>query len=156
MSKEFIESNLSEIINNKKWDFPINAALASAWLIANKKGINIKVLDVRGKTSLTDVFVMASAVNPTQAQSMAEEIVKFLSKFKFKPLSKEGLSESDWTLIDYGDFIVHIFLENSRELYNLDIVWSSAEKVEIPQEFYFDNKNMIEEPSEKSSSSDYF
>ena len=112
-------------------------AMASAWILGNLKGINLKVLNVSESNSLTDFYILASATNPIQAKSMADEIVYQLKQHGLETRSKEGFNDSDWVLIDLGDIIVHIFLEASRSLYDLEGLWKGSENVSIPQDYYF-------------------
>ena len=72
MSKEYIEKHVNEIMGDKSITFPKTMAMASAWILGNLKGVNLKVLDVSRSSSLSDYFVLCSASNLTQAQSMAD------------------------------------------------------------------------------------
>lgn len=137
---EFINKNVDEIADNKELDFPLNIAMASAWILGNFKGINLKVLDMRKTTSLADYFVLASATNSSMANAMSDEIGKQMKRKGQTIISKEGLHQStDWILIDAGDIIVHIFDESSREAYDIDNLWS-VPSVEIPNEYYYSDE----------------
>lgn len=128
-------------MNDSSYEYPKNMAMASAWILGNLKGVNLKVLDVSSTSSLSDYFVICSATNPTQAQSMGQEVLTQLKRHDHQALSKEGWSaDSDWMLLDMGDIIVHIFLETSRNVYDLDNLWTEAKTVEIPQEYYFSDE----------------
>lgn len=134
---EFISKNVDEIADNKNLEFPENIAMASAWILGNFKGINLKVLDMRKTTSLADYFVIASATNSSQANAMADEISKQMKRKGQTVISKEGLNQpNDWILIDLGDIIVHVFDESAREAYNIDNLWS-VPTLEIPNEYYY-------------------
>jgi len=154
MSNEFVSQEVNKIINDKDLEFPKNIAMAAAWILGNKKGINLKVLDVKGKSSLSDYFILASAQNPVQAQAMADEILTQLKSHGTKSISNEGMhGESDWILLDLGDILVHIFLEISRGIYDLDSLWAESTQVEIPQSYYFsapENEEQIAEEPDKS------
>jgi len=153
MSKEYIEKNVNEIMEDKNFDFPKNMAMASAWVLGNLKGVNLKVMDTSETSSLSDYFVLCSATNITQAQSMAEDVLVQLKRHGYQAISKEGwAADSDWILLDMGDIIVHIFLENSRTVYDLDNLWNEAKPVEIPQEYYFSS----EEAEAAIDDKDYF
>jgi ribosome-associated protein len=153
MSKEYIEKHVNEIMEDKEIGFPKNMAMASAWVLGNLKGVNLKVMDTSKTSSLSDYFVLCSATNITQAQSMAEEVLVQLKRHGYQALSKEGWAvDSDWILLDMGDIIVHIFLENSRTVYDLDNLWLEAKPVEIPQEYYFSS----EEAEAALDDKDYF
>jgi len=153
MSKNYIQQEVDKIVSDKSFDYPLNMAMASAWIIGNLKGVNLKILNVHGKNALSDYFVIASAQNPIQSQSMANEIAGQLKRNGLKIKSIEGGRESDWILIDCGDIIVHIFLESAREVYELDQLWKDASHIEIPQSYYYSSDR--EEHLEQSTK-DYF
>ena len=136
MSNEYIVKNVDEITANSSFEFPLNMGMASAWVLGNFKGINLKVIDTRKVSSLADYYVLASASNTTQASSMADQVVQQMKRKDMKVVSKEGYHENaDWILIDMGDFLVHIFQETSRGVYDIDGLWD-APQVEIPNEYY--------------------
>lgn len=138
MASEFVNNEVDKILNDKKYPYPLNIAMASTWLLGNLKGVNLKVLDVAKQSSLADFFVLGSATNSTQAQSMAEEIIFQMKRAGHNIVSREGLAAgADWILLDVGDIIVHVFLESSRDAYNLDGLWCDAKHMPIPQDYYF-------------------
>ena len=147
MSAEYINAEVDKIINDKSFEYPQNLAMTAAWIMGNFKGLNLKVLDTSKRSSLADFFIMGSATNMTQAKSMADEICSQLRRHEVNVLSKEGLGEAEWTLLDLGDIIVHIFLDNTRTNYNLDELWQDAPQIKIPNEYYF------EEPTEDDDDS---
>ena len=148
MSKEFVQKEVNKIID--EFESPKNMAMASAWILGNLKGTNLKILDVSKTSGLADYFVMASAQNPIQAQSMVEEVAFQAKRLKQTVLSIEGKGGSDWILLDLGDIIVHIFIESVRDIYDLDQLYGEAPIVEIPQEYYFSS------PEEESKEEGYF
>ncbi|MDC1175110.1 ribosome silencing factor [Bacteriovoracaceae bacterium] len=137
MSKAYINAQVDEIVKNKEFEFPKNLAMATAWILGNLKGINLKVFDVSGTSSLSDYYVVASAGNPTQANAMADTVTEELKRNGSKIISKEGLKHSDWILIDSGDLIVHIFLDTAREVYGVEELWREGKPISIPQDYYF-------------------
>lgn len=141
MSREFVDAEIEKIVNDKELSYPKNMAMASAWILGNLKGINLKVFDVSHTSSLSDFYVLASASNTTQASSMAEDITRVLKKHGMTILSKEGTNGSDWILLDAGDIIVHIFLDSAREVYGLEELWKEAKPVGIPQDYYFSSED---------------
>lgn len=147
MSAEYTQAEVDKIVGDKTFSYPLNLAMASAWVMGNLKGLNLKVLDTTKRSSLADYFIMGSASNMTQAKAMADEIVVQLKRHDVKVLSKEGLGGSDWILLDLGDIICHIFLDNTRTNYNLDELWEDSPQMPIPNEYYF------EEPVEGSDDS---
>ncbi len=137
MSNEYINNEVDKIVADKNMPEPQNLAMACAWVLGNLKGVNLKVLEVGAKSSLADYFVLASATNPVQASSMADEIIGQLKRKGLTCKSKEGSQGADWILLDYGNLIVHIFLESSRPVYNLDGLWTDAKSIVIPHSYYF-------------------
>ena len=150
MSKEFIKKEIDQIINDQNHPYPQNLALACAWILGNLKGINLKILDVKEISSLADYFIIGSATNSKQAQAMADEIISQLKRSGQKIISSEGLNNSDWVLIDIGDVLVHIFLETSRENYDIDSLWPNAQTVKIPTSYYLSSPEETTEEIEKS------
>jgi ribosome-associated protein len=150
MSNEHIDKNVNEIFNNKEFNFPLNSAMAAAWILGNLKGINLKIYDVRKISSLGDYYVMGSATNIRQAHAMAEMIGAQLKKHNMKIISTEGKADSDWILLDLGDILVHIFLEVSRGNYNLESLWDEAIPVEIPSSYYFSGDDTESNDDEKN------
>ena len=96
-----------------------------------KKAIDLLVLRLSAITEFTDYFIICSGNSTRQTQSIADEIVEQLKKFKIRPLQTEGYNTAQWILIDYGIFVVHIFTEESRQFYDLERLWRDAERVEI-------------------------
>ena len=95
-----------------------------------KKALDTVVLDLRSITSFTEFFVITSGTNQRQVQAIADEILEQLKKKKkAKAIRVEGYSGAEWVLLDYGDFIVHIFNEKSRTFYDLERLWRDAKRV---------------------------
>lgn len=97
------------------------------------KGIEIKVLDVRGKTSVTDILVIAAGGSSRQIRALANNVQEMVKARGVIPLSSEGTHESGWILIDLGDVVVHVMLRETRDFYNLEKLWGEdapAEDVE--------------------------
>ena len=155
MSREFVNKEFDAIMNNETYGYPQNLAMSSAWIMGNLKGLNLKVLKMGEGHSLTDFFVIGSAQNSVQAKSMAEEISFQLKRHKAEIISKEGDNNSDWILIDFGDIIVHIFIEHVRSTYDIESLWKESTEIEIPQEFYF-SSDESQDSTYKTSSEDYF
>ena len=108
-------------------------ALVCANQVLDKKAFNVRILDVRKLSSLTDFIVIASGNSDRQVQAAAESVHLCLKKeYATRPLGIEGMKEGRWVLIDYGDVMVHIFHEPTRVFYDLDGLWSDAQEVEFP------------------------
>jgi ribosome-associated protein len=101
-----------------------------AELIFNKKGYDVKILDLRELTTLADYFIICSADSDVQVKSIATEIDKTLRDEGIKNWHKEGLKSLSWVLLDYVDVVVHIFKKEVREFYNLEKLWGDAPLIE--------------------------
>ena len=156
MNLSFVDKEIGKIIKNKKFPYPLNIAMATAWLLGNQKGESLKVLDVNKISSLADYFIIASATNTTQAKSMADNISVQLKKHGFCARSIEGLNESDWVLLDFGDIIVHVFVSSAREVYDLDDVWKEAKRIDIPVDYYYSTPTEDKKTDEEQSDKNYF
>ena len=102
-----------------------------AELIFNKKGYNVKILDLKEVATFTDYFVICSADSDTQVKAIADEIDKSLRDSGLKSWHKEGYRALNWVLIDYVDVVVHVFKKDMREFYNLEKLWGDAPVIEI-------------------------
>jgi len=104
----------------------------------DKKAENPVVIDLRDLTTLADYFLLLTANSDVHGRTIADEIRKKLKANGITPLSIEGYDNANWILMDYGDFIVHIFRPEFRELYNLESLWMDAPRVEtadlLPEE----------------------
>ena len=88
------------------------------------KAKDIREIDVRGKTSIADLLVIASGTSARHVKSIADEVVKFAKQAGVMPLGVEGQVEAEWVLVDLGDIIVHIMLPRIREFYGLERLWT--------------------------------
>src|SRR5437764_13829077 len=94
---------------------------------ADKKAFDMIALDLREIASFTEFFIIASGANQRQVQAISDEINEQLKKqLQIRPIRIEGYNAADWLLLDYGDFIVHIFNKESREFYDLERLWRDA------------------------------
>ncbi len=99
-----------------------------------KKALGTVVLDLREVTSFTEFFLVTTGTNQRHVQAIADEItLQLKKKKKFRPTRIEGESTADWILLDYGDFVVHIFNEKARAFYDLERLWRDARVVELPE-----------------------
>ena len=98
-----------------------------------KKATEIKVIDLKEVTSFTDYFVICSVANPRQGHAVCDEIEKGLKETGERPVSVEGFKPGEWILMDYGDFLVHIFSSSARSFYDLERLWRHAKVLEIPE-----------------------
>lgn len=98
----------------------------------NKLAYGITVLDLRELGAFTNHFLICSAASTPQTQAIADEIDMLLEKRGARVLHREGYNTGRWVLLDYGGFIVHIFHEQSRLFFDLERLWRSAKRLEIP------------------------
>lgn len=103
---------------------------AAVGAVENKKGEDLAILEM-GKDSgaFTDYFVVCTGTNPRQIQAISDEVQKQLSEAGVRPNSVEGYTQAEWVLLDYVDFVVHIFSERARKFYDLERLWKSAAKL---------------------------
>jgi ribosome-associated protein len=101
----------------------------------NKKAAAISVLDLSGVGAFTSYFVICTGFSTPQVQAICTEIEEQLDKqLGRSPEHREGRGSSEWALLDFGSFIVHVFSEQARHFYDLERLWRSAPKLEIPDE----------------------
>lgn len=151
MGNPYIQKEVSKIIDEH--EYPKNMALASAWIMAHFKGINLKIYDSSESTALCDYNIIGSAENTIQAKTMIDEIQENLKRAGAKVVSLEGVTQGEWMLLDMGDVIIHIFQDLSRDYFDLDSLWKDQKQLEIPQEYYFGPQ---EEVKETDSTENYF
>ena len=97
----------------------------------DKKAIELVVLDLRKASGFTDFFLICSGSNARQIRAIADAIMEALAAQGVKPAHIEGYDRSEWILLDYFDFIVHIFAPETRLFYGLERLWGSAERIEL-------------------------
>lgn len=97
----------------------------------DKKATDLVVLDLRKAAGFTDFFVICSGTNPRQIRAIGDAVIQALAEEGVKPAHVEGYDRSEWVLLDYFDFIVHIFAPETRMFYGLERLWGSADRIEI-------------------------
>lgn len=105
-----------------------------ARLAQEKKAAEIRALDVRENTTFTDYFLLCSGTSDRQVTAVAHHIEETLRKEGLRPLGVEGIREGRWVLIDYDDFVVHVFLDSVRDFYQFDRLWGAAPEIPIPED----------------------
>lgn len=93
------------------------------------KAKDVHEIDVRGKTSIADILIIASGTSTRHVKSLADEVVKFVKKAGMMPLGVEGQREAEWVLVDLGDIIVHVMLPRIREFYGLERLWTVGDEM---------------------------
>ena len=121
----------TEAVDNcvEQLDERICAALRAA---SDKKALDIVVLDLREIASFTDYFIITSGTNVRQVQAIADEVVEQLKKQGTRAARVEGYNTAEWVLVDYGDFILHVFEDKARRFYDLERLWRDAVRVPLP------------------------
>jgi len=102
-----------------------------AQAIYDKKGFNTLVLDVRDVSSMTDFFIIAEGTVDRHVKALSHNIIDALSSDRKDPLHAEGQQEGDWVVLDYGDFIIHLFTPEFREKYALEQLWVKGLVVDV-------------------------
>jgi ribosome-associated protein len=97
----------------------------------DRKAIDLVVLDVQGLSSVTDYFLVCSGRSTTHLRTITDGIREDLKQAGVRPLHAEGATESGWVLLDYGDVLMHIFLEDTRAYYALERLWGDAPSVSV-------------------------
>ena len=92
------------------------------------KARDVRELDVRGKTGITDWMVIASGTSTRHVKSIADEVMKFAKRIGVVPIGVEGEREAEWVLVDLGDVIVHVMLPRVREMYALERLWTIGDE----------------------------
>lgn len=112
----------------------VAAAQRAAVLCLDMKANDVLVLDLRKVTDMTDCFVIASGTSDTHVRSVGEHVIAELKKEGIQVHHVEGLEQGRWVLLDYVDFVVHLFHPTLRSFYQLERLWSDAEAIEISPE----------------------
>src|SRR6201996_9791900 len=114
---------MSKADSRKAVAVAVNAAQA-------KKAENIAILELdKSSSGFTDYFVICNGSNPKQLQAISDEVDQKLSSMGQEPAHVEGYNQAEWILLDYVDFVVHIFSENARKFYDLERLWKSAKHI---------------------------
>lgn len=101
-----------------------------------KKAEDVAILEMeKGSGAFTDYFVVCSGTNPRQIQAISDEVEQRLKKVGLHPVNVEGYKQAEWVLLDYVDFVVHVFSEKARKYYDLERLWKAARRME-PSELF--------------------
>ncbi|HEV2803251.1 MAG TPA: ribosome silencing factor [Pyrinomonadaceae bacterium] len=120
---------------DKALDARIESALRAA---SDKKAHDLVVLDLRPVATFTDYFLIASGTNARQVQAIADEVTERLKREGTRAERIEGYKTAEWVLVDYGDFICHIFEEKARRFYDLERLWREGVRVPLPADLQAD------------------
>ncbi|HEX8458696.1 MAG TPA: ribosome silencing factor [Pyrinomonadaceae bacterium] len=120
---------------DKALDARIESALRAA---SDKKAHDLVVLDLRPVATFTDYFLIASGTNARQVQAIADEVTERLKREGTRAERIEGYKTAEWVLVDYGDFICHIFEDKARRFYDLERLWREGARVPLPADLQAD------------------
>ena len=121
--REALEGTVSQ--HNETFDIVRIAADA----LDEKKGVNIALVDVGDLLSITEVFLIVTGTSRPHTRTLAEAVAEKLKEHDRRPLRTEGAAEGEWILLDFGDFVVHVFQEEPRDFYGLERLWGDAPRV---------------------------
>lgn len=99
----------------------------------NKKGIDIKVIDISKVSTVSDYFVIASGNSKSQVTTLIDNVEEFLGKEGYNATQREGYVTGAWVLLDYSDIVVHVFDRESRDFYNLERIWADGKEVDVDE-----------------------
>lgn len=108
-------------------------ALMSAKAAQDKKAHEVIILDLRKLTIITDYFIICSGHSDAHVRAIADGIVESLSKGQIKIWHREGDEEGTWILLDYGDIVVHVFYDETRQFYSLERLWADAPRMPVEE-----------------------
>jgi ribosome-associated protein len=107
------------------------AAQRAAQAMLDLKANDVVILDLKGVTDMADFFVIASGTSDTHVRAVAQNVEQELRKVGVAPRHEEGVAQGRWALLDYFDFVVHVFHPSLRQFYQLERLWSDAEVVRV-------------------------
>ena len=108
--------------------------LTALHAVGEKKAFDVVVLDLREVATFTDFFVITTGANERQVQAISDEVYDTLKKAGSAAARVEGYKTAEWVLLDYGDFIVHVFEQKARQFYDLERLWRESKRVQLPPE----------------------
>ncbi|MBQ0099634.1 MAG: ribosome silencing factor [Firmicutes bacterium] len=98
-------------------------------ILSNHKAQDIMLMDVKDKSSVCDYYIVASGRSTTHTRSLCEDVDAEMDKEGFAPIRREGEREGRWIVMDYGDVLVHLFNDETRDFYNLEKVWDNGKNI---------------------------
>ncbi len=108
--------------------------------LEDKKGNDIRVIDIQDVSIIADYFIIASGSNRNQVQTMADNVEEVLGRAGYEPRQLEGYGTATWILMDYNDIIIHIFSEEDRLFYDLERIWRDGKSIDISEFKNVDSK----------------
>ena len=110
----------------------VDTAIAAAQAASDKLATDIVAIDVSGQLVITDVFVICSAANERQVKAIVDAVEERLHARGVKPIRREGMKDSRWVLLDYGDVVVHVQQREDRMHYAIERLWKDCPLIELP------------------------
>ena len=101
--------------------------------IEDKKGNDIKIIDIHEVSVIADYFIIASGSNPNQVKTLADNVEETLGRAGYNLRQTDGYGTASWILMDYNDIIVHIFSEEDRSFYDLERIWRDGKEVDVSE-----------------------
>jgi len=114
-----------QALNAKKF------ATEAARIAIERHCTDVIVLDLKGKSPATDYFLIATGTSGRQIKTVADEITQFAHQHNLRPFGRAGYEQGKWVLLDFVDVVVHIFDDEFRQYYDLELLWGDAEKLKI-------------------------
>jgi len=111
----------------------IEKGFALAATLEEKKGLDVRLLDLRGIQGFTDCFLIATGRSDRHVQALAQSVVTAVQQNGERPLGVEGEKGARWVLIDLGDVVVHVFRQEARDFYDLEHLWGDADPLALPR-----------------------
>jgi ribosome-associated protein len=111
------------------------AVRSACQAIIDKKGCNVVALDVRGISTMTDYFIIAEGTVPRHIAALAQNVDDTLRKKHLAPTHVEGLPDGEWVVLDYIDFVLHLFTPELRGYYSIEEIWKEGTVLKIPLEY---------------------
>lgn len=109
----------------------INMARTAYEALADKKGEDIRVIDISEISPIADYFIISNGTSSSQVDALVDNVEEKMNKAGYSLKQQEGTNSGTWVLMDYGDIIVHIFDKENRSFYNLEHIWSDGREVEL-------------------------
>jgi len=131
LGSRVVSGTKTTVVDLSDFDERIRRTLNAA---AEKKALDLTVLDLREIASFTDFFVIATGTNRRQVQAISDEVVEQLKRGGTRAARVEGYQTAEWILVDYGDFVVHVFDDKARRFYDLERLWREARRIDVAPE----------------------
>ena len=117
----------------------LERAIKCAELALDKKAYEVRILEIAGLSTIADYLVIATGTSDKQVQAIAESVKVGMKQYDMH-IDIEGMDEGKWVVIDYGDILFHVFIQDLRSYYDLDGLWAAAPSVAIPEKFLWEGK----------------